>query len=161
MWPKRPLLGTWHFVSGISRAPRRSASIKGSRALLSLLFPASRISEILRLWRHWIIFQTTSSLKAHCLHTPLKLPPSTVASCLRAATPPAAPPLESLPPFPSGNVSRLLGPAVTMSGGGGYHKFRCKYFYSHNCNEWVDFNGRSCMNCVVGGTSMGNPLSVF
>ena len=36
-----------------------------------------------------------------------------------------------------------------MSGSGGYYKYRCKYFYTHNCTNWVYINKTACANCAV------------
>lgn len=36
-----------------------------------------------------------------------------------------------------------------MSGSGGFYKYRCKYFYTHNCNNWVYVNNAPCANCLV------------
>ncbi|KAK0651521.1 hypothetical protein B0T16DRAFT_320872 [Cercophora newfieldiana] len=36
-----------------------------------------------------------------------------------------------------------------MSGSGGFYKYRCKYFYSHNCTNWVYVNGAPCAMCVT------------
>ncbi|KAI0876516.1 hypothetical protein GGS24DRAFT_451151 [Hypoxylon argillaceum] len=36
-----------------------------------------------------------------------------------------------------------------MSGGGGFYKFRCKYFLSHECPNWVYLNGSACAECAV------------
>ncbi|KAI0025712.1 hypothetical protein F4780DRAFT_774577 [Xylariomycetidae sp. FL0641] len=38
-----------------------------------------------------------------------------------------------------------------MSGSGGYYKYRCKYFLSHNCPNWVYVNHTSCANCCAEG----------
>ncbi|KAK0626925.1 hypothetical protein B0T14DRAFT_562788 [Immersiella caudata] len=38
-----------------------------------------------------------------------------------------------------------------MSGSGGFYKYRCKYFYSHNCTNWVYVNGAPCAMCVADG----------
>lgn len=38
-----------------------------------------------------------------------------------------------------------------MSGSGGFYKYRCKYFYSHNCPEWVYQNGATCAKCLAEG----------
>ncbi|KAI0882293.1 uncharacterized protein GGS22DRAFT_191462 [Annulohypoxylon maeteangense] len=35
----------------------------------------------------------------------------------------------------------------TPGSSGGYYKFRCKYFLTHNCNNWVYVNGSPCANC--------------
>lgn len=45
-----------------------------------------------------------------------------------------------------------------MSGSGGFPKFRCKYWSSHNCDNWVWVNGRACVYCVV---SVINVSSLF
>lgn len=37
-----------------------------------------------------------------------------------------------------------------MSGSGGFYKYRCKYFYTHNCTNWVYVNNAPCANCLVG-----------
>lgn len=36
-----------------------------------------------------------------------------------------------------------------MSGSGGFYKYRCKYFYTHNCTNWVYVNNAPCANCLV------------
>lgn len=36
-----------------------------------------------------------------------------------------------------------------MSGSGGYHQFRCKYFLTHNCNNWVWVANTACASCMV------------
>lgn len=36
-----------------------------------------------------------------------------------------------------------------MSGSGGFYKYRCKYFYTHNCPNWVYCNGHACAMCLV------------
>ncbi len=38
---------------------------------------------------------------------------------------------------------------MTMSGGGGYYKYRCKNWLTYNCEEWVWVNGTACTNCLV------------
>lgn len=38
-----------------------------------------------------------------------------------------------------------------MSGSGGFYKYRCKYFYSHNCQNWVWVNGSTCASCLAEG----------
>lgn len=37
------------------------------------------------------------------------------------------------------------------SGGGGFYKYRCKYFYTHNCPNWVYVNNSPCANCCAEG----------
>jgi hypothetical protein len=48
-------------------------------------------------------------------------------------------------------VDRVLSSSINdiMSGSGGFYKYRCKYFYSHNCLEWVYQNGATCVRCLV------------
>lgn len=36
-----------------------------------------------------------------------------------------------------------------MSGSGGYYKYRCKYFLTHNCPNWVWVNNATCASCLV------------
>lgn len=36
-----------------------------------------------------------------------------------------------------------------MSGSGGFYKYRCKYFYTYNCPNWVYANGHACPMCLV------------
>ena len=36
-----------------------------------------------------------------------------------------------------------------MSGSGGFYRYRCKYWLTHNCNNWVYVNGAACAYCVV------------
>ncbi|KAK1761236.1 hypothetical protein QBC47DRAFT_24318 [Echria macrotheca] len=38
-----------------------------------------------------------------------------------------------------------------MSGSGGFYKYRCKYFLTHDCNNWVYVNGAACAYCVADG----------
>ncbi|KFH40308.1 hypothetical protein ACRE_090300 [Hapsidospora chrysogenum ATCC 11550] len=38
-----------------------------------------------------------------------------------------------------------------MSGTGGFYKYRCKYFYSHNCPNWVWVNNSACATCLAEG----------
>ncbi|AEO71598.1 7e952ef6-2c31-4e97-8e91-ab519b523fa0 [Thermothielavioides terrestris] len=38
-----------------------------------------------------------------------------------------------------------------MSGTGGFYKYRCKYFYTHNCPNWVYCNGHACAMCLAEG----------
>ncbi|KAJ8133251.1 hypothetical protein O1611_g376 [Lasiodiplodia mahajangana] len=38
-----------------------------------------------------------------------------------------------------------------MSGGGGFYKFRCKYFFTHECPNWIYVNGTACAQCVSRG----------
>ncbi|KAH7303599.1 hypothetical protein B0I35DRAFT_402273, partial [Stachybotrys elegans] len=34
---------------------------------------------------------------------------------------------------------------------GGFYKYRCKYFYSHNCPNWVWVNNSPCASCLADG----------
>ncbi|KAK4115621.1 hypothetical protein N656DRAFT_775547 [Canariomyces notabilis] len=36
-----------------------------------------------------------------------------------------------------------------MSGSGGFYKYRCKYFWTYNCDNWVYANGHACQMCLV------------
>src|ERR1700712_5753689 len=36
-----------------------------------------------------------------------------------------------------------------MSGSGGYYKYRCKYWLTHNCPNWVWVNNAPCAHCLV------------
>ncbi|KAF7891258.1 uncharacterized protein EAF02_001583 [Botrytis sinoallii] len=39
-----------------------------------------------------------------------------------------------------------------MSGsGGGYYKYRCKYWLLYNCENWVWVNNESCAKCLASG----------
>ncbi|KAI1327650.1 hypothetical protein F5Y16DRAFT_189841 [Xylariaceae sp. FL0255] len=38
-----------------------------------------------------------------------------------------------------------------MSGGGGFYKYRCKYFYTHDCPNWVYVNNTACATCSSNG----------
>ncbi|KAI5860336.1 hypothetical protein GGS23DRAFT_233163 [Durotheca rogersii] len=38
-----------------------------------------------------------------------------------------------------------------MSGSGGFYKYRCKYFYTHNCPNWVYVNNSPCASCCAEG----------
>ncbi|KAL2116070.1 hypothetical protein VTJ04DRAFT_10325 [Mycothermus thermophilus] len=37
------------------------------------------------------------------------------------------------------------------AGGGGFYKYRCKNFYTHNCTNWVYCNGHACADCWAEG----------
>lgn len=37
----------------------------------------------------------------------------------------------------------------TMSDGGGYYKYRCKYFLTYNCQNWVYSTDTACAACSV------------
>ncbi|KAI1258519.1 hypothetical protein F5Y18DRAFT_413264 [Xylariaceae sp. FL1019] len=38
-----------------------------------------------------------------------------------------------------------------MSGSGGFYKYRCKYFYTHDCPNWVYVNNTACATCSSHG----------
>ncbi|TVY21016.1 hypothetical protein LARI1_G000576, partial [Lachnellula arida] len=38
-----------------------------------------------------------------------------------------------------------------MSGSGGYYKYRCKYFLTHNCPHWVWVHNAPCAYCLAEG----------
>ncbi|KAH6656698.1 hypothetical protein BKA67DRAFT_642804 [Truncatella angustata] len=40
---------------------------------------------------------------------------------------------------------------MSSSGGGGFYKYRCKYFYTHNCPNWVYVNNSPCPTCCAEG----------
>ncbi|PFH58923.1 hypothetical protein XA68_13050 [Ophiocordyceps unilateralis] len=47
-----------------------------------------------------------------------------------------------------------LGPAVPGIGrsfSGGFYKYQCKYFYTHNCPNWVYVNKEPCSRCMYNG----------
>ncbi|KAI0198844.1 hypothetical protein F4808DRAFT_434692 [Astrocystis sublimbata] len=41
-----------------------------------------------------------------------------------------------------------------MSGGGGFYKFRCKYFLTYNCPNWVYVNNTACASCSAQGREL-------
>ncbi|KAK4223220.1 hypothetical protein QBC38DRAFT_54387 [Podospora fimiseda] len=41
---------------------------------------------------------------------------------------------------------------------GGYNKFRCKYWLSHDCPNWVYMNGHACGACLAEGREAGEGL---
>ena len=45
--------------------------------------------------------------------------------------------------------------AKNMSGSGGFYKYRCKYFYTKSCQNWVYVNGEACVTCLVSSTPRG------
>ncbi|MBE3045763.1 hypothetical protein IMZ48_25100 [Candidatus Bathyarchaeota archaeon] len=49
----------------------------------------------------------------------------------------------------------------TMSGSGGFYKYRCKYFYAKSCQNWVYVNGEACMTCLVSPTIPEAPTRFF
>ncbi|KAL2069634.1 hypothetical protein VTL71DRAFT_14313 [Oculimacula yallundae] len=38
-----------------------------------------------------------------------------------------------------------------MSGSGGYYKYRCKYWMTYNCPNWVWVNNSPCAHCLADG----------
>lgn len=49
-----------------------------------------------------------------------------------------------------------------MSGAGGFYKYRCKYFYTHNCPNWVWVNNAPCASCLVSlAIFLGAPTKYF
>jgi len=40
--------------------------------------------------------------------------------------------------------------------GGGYYKYRCKYWLSHNCPHWVWVNNAPCAHCLADGRDSDN-----
>ncbi|KAK7746770.1 hypothetical protein SLS53_001958 [Cytospora paraplurivora] len=38
-----------------------------------------------------------------------------------------------------------------MSASGGFYTYRCKYFYTHNCTNWVYTNNAPCPSCLAQG----------
>ncbi|KAI2622601.1 hypothetical protein GGS21DRAFT_494391 [Xylaria nigripes] len=45
-----------------------------------------------------------------------------------------------------------------MSGSGGYYRYRCKYFYTHDCPNWVYVNHTACATCSSQGREL-EPIS--
>lgn len=48
-----------------------------------------------------------------------------------------------------------------MSGSGGFYKYRCKYFYTHNCANWVWVNNTPCATCLVSSSLSLPPFFVY
>ncbi|KAI1851779.1 hypothetical protein JX265_011014 [Neoarthrinium moseri] len=46
---------------------------------------------------------------------------------------------------------------MSSGGGGGFYKYRCKYFYTHNCPNWVYVNNSACSSCCAEGRDMEIP----
>ncbi|KAI0469354.1 hypothetical protein F4859DRAFT_142763 [Xylaria cf. heliscus] len=38
--------------------------------------------------------------------------------------------------------------------GGGFYKFRCKYFFTHECPNWVYVNNTACAECSAQGRDL-------
>lgn len=52
-----------------------------------------------------------------------------------------------------------------MSGSGGYYKYRCKYWLTYNCPNWVWVNNAPCAHCLADGRDsdtamMSGPLRI-
>lgn len=45
-----------------------------------------------------------------------------------------------------------------MSGSGGYYKYRCKYWLTYNCPNWVWVNNAPCAHCLVSLHLLGLPF---
>ncbi len=45
--------------------------------------------------------------------------------------------------------NRALPGSNPINSSGGFYKYRCKYFLSHNCNRWVWVNNNPCPTCLV------------
>ncbi|KAI8949900.1 hypothetical protein F4801DRAFT_382854 [Xylaria longipes] len=43
---------------------------------------------------------------------------------------------------------------MSGGGGGGFYKFRCKYFYTHECPNWVYVNNTACASCSAQGRDL-------
>jgi hypothetical protein len=46
-----------------------------------------------------------------------------------------------------------------MSGSGGYYKYRCKYFFTANCPQWVWVNNAACAHCLAKGWDSESPMT--
>ncbi|KAH8757123.1 hypothetical protein BGZ57DRAFT_908759 [Hyaloscypha finlandica] len=44
-----------------------------------------------------------------------------------------------------------------MSGSGGYFKYRCKYWLTYYCSNWVWVNKTPCAHCLVSLSSFSLP----
>ncbi|PSR80031.1 hypothetical protein BD289DRAFT_441544 [Coniella lustricola] len=40
---------------------------------------------------------------------------------------------------------------MSASGSGGFNKYRCKYFFTYNCQNWVYVSSSACANCLADG----------
>lgn len=47
-----------------------------------------------------------------------------------------------------------------MSGAGGYFKYRCKYFLTYNCPNWVWVNNAPCAHCLADGRDSDSIVSI-
>jgi len=48
-----------------------------------------------------------------------------------------------------------------MSGSGGYYKYRCKYWLTYNCPNWVWVNNATCAHCLASWPSLFWALSNY
>ncbi|KAK5631450.1 hypothetical protein RRF57_007164 [Xylaria bambusicola] len=46
-----------------------------------------------------------------------------------------------------------------MSGSGGFYKYRCKYFLTHECPNWVYVNNTACAECSAQGREADSTAS--
>ncbi|KAI0512906.1 hypothetical protein F5B22DRAFT_288965 [Xylaria bambusicola] len=46
-----------------------------------------------------------------------------------------------------------------MSGSGGFYKYRCKYFLTHECPNWVYVNNTACAECSAQGREADSEAS--
>lgn len=46
-------------------------------------------------------------------------------------------------------ISSSPNAIMSGSGSGGFYKYRCKYFYTHNCSNWVYVSNSPCATCLV------------
>jgi hypothetical protein len=49
------------------------------------------------------------------------------------------------------NSTNHLQHCRVMSGSGGFYKYRCRYFLTHNCPNWVWVHNAPCANCLAEG----------
>ncbi|KAG0641449.1 hypothetical protein HOY80DRAFT_1135259 [Tuber brumale] len=42
--------------------------------------------------------------------------------------------------------------------GSGFYKFRCKYWLTYNCRQWVWVNNSACAECVAAGRDSGEAV---
>jgi hypothetical protein len=46
-----------------------------------------------------------------------------------------------------------------MTTRGGFYKYRCKYFYTYNCQSWVWVNNSPCATCLAEGRDHEQSIS--
>ncbi|XDG08313.1 hypothetical protein ABKA04_007928 [Annulohypoxylon sp. FPYF3050] len=54
-------------------------------------------------------------------------------------------------PASSGGNPQGSTDTTSPESSGRYYKFRCKYFLTHNCTNWVYVNGAPCPMCCAEG----------